>query len=202
MGLSAAADKLAVIDELVSSLGPLGPPAYAAVVVASGFIPLPLFNLLLFGAGSLFGVPLGFAIVYPSAILGACAGFRIGRQLPDSLRRRIPQKLTALQDALADGGFVTLLLLRLTPLPFAPSNLFLGSIPAVSFFTYVLATAVGFLRLLANVFIGSHLRGMFDGQGTFVESAILVVGALAFALAIGNTGRLLLKRKATESKLN
>jgi uncharacterized membrane protein YdjX (TVP38/TMEM64 family) len=159
-----------------------------------------MFNLLLLGAGSLFGLPLGFAVVYPSAILGACAGFRIGRRLPEALRRRIPHKLTVLQDALAEGGFVTMLLLRLTPLPFAPSNVFLGSIPGIPFSTYVLATAAGFLRLVANVFIGSQLRGMIDGQGTLIESALLLVGALAFALALGNTGRLLLKRRAAQAK--
>eukprot|EP00962_Isochrysis_galbana_P035369 scaffold12123_cov128-Isochrysis_galbana.AAC.3 len=194
------ADKLSALDAVIASLGPVGPPAYALVVVVSGLLPLPMFNLLLLGAGSLFGLPLGFAVVYPSAILGACVGFRVGRQLPEWLRRRIPQKLTVLQDALAEGGFVNLLLLRLTPLPFAPSNLFLGSIPAIPFSTYVLATAVGFIRLVANVFIGSQLRGMIDGQGTFVESAVLMGGALAFALAVGNTGRLLLKRRAAERK--
>jgi uncharacterized membrane protein YdjX (TVP38/TMEM64 family) len=198
--LGGIADRLSALDDVVSSLGPAGPPAYALLVVVSGLLPLPMFNLLLLGAGSLFGMPSGFGIVYPSALLGACVGFRVGRQLPETLRRRIPQKLTVLQDALAEGGFVTLLLLRLTPLPFAPSNLFLGSIPAIPFWTYLLATAIGFLRLVANVFIGSQLRGMIDGQGTFVESAILVGGAVAFALAVGNTGRLLLKRRAAKGK--
>jgi len=90
VNLAAAAEKLAAVDELVSSLGYFGPPAYALAIFVSGTIPFLMFNLLLLGAGSLFGLPLGCAVVYPASLLGACAGFRVGRHFPDSLRRRIP----------------------------------------------------------------------------------------------------------------
>ena len=38
------------------------------------------------------------------------------------------------------------------------------------------------------------------GKGSVVERALLVLGAVAFALAVGNTGRILLKRKAREAE--
>ncbi|EOD13972.1 hypothetical protein EMIHUDRAFT_246535 [Emiliania huxleyi CCMP1516] len=198
--LGSVSAKLAMLDSAVQSLGPFAAPVYALSLVVSGMIPLPAFNVLVLGAGSLFGVTLGFGVVYPAALAGASLGFFLGRRMPASLRRRIPQKLTMLQGALADGGFTTLLLLRLTPLPFAPSNLFLGSIPAVPFGTYIAATALGFLRLCVNVLIGSRVRGMIDGEGTALEQGLVAGGALTFALALGNICRMLLKRKAAESK--
>jgi len=121
----------------------------------------------------------------------------IGLTLP---RDRFSSVQNACRVVLTRSGFLTLLLLRLTPLPFAPSNLFLGSIPGISFSTYFLATAIGFLRLCTNVFIGSQLRGMIDGEETFVERAILLGGAAAFMLAIGNTGRILLLKKSAAGK--
>ena len=93
---------------------------YCLFLILSGSLPLPGFGMLVVASGFLFGFPYGFFLVYPSAVLGACIAFLVGRRIPESWRSRFfPKKLLQLQDAVAQGGFTTLLLLRLTPLPFA-----------------------------------------------------------------------------------
>uniref|UniRef100_A0A7S4B033 VTT domain-containing protein n=1 Tax=Chrysotila carterae TaxID=13221 RepID=A0A7S4B033_CHRCT len=190
---------LVSLEQLASYVewfGPMGPPLYSLLLVISGFVPLPGFGVLILAAGFLFGFPLGIAIVYPSAVLGSCLAFKVGRSLPERYRQRLPKVLLDLQGAVHQGGFTVLLLLRLTPMPFAFSNLFLGSIRGIPFMRYACATALGFLRLSANVFLGSQMARAAEGQGSTMERAIGIGGTVAFVAVIGNVGRLMLKRRA------
>merc|ERR1711920_431492 len=189
---------LEMLDSLVQQLGSAAPPLYALLLVISGFVPLPGFGVLILAAGFLFGFPLGFAIVYPSAVIGSCMAFSVGRSMPSWLRRRLPTVLVDLQGSVSQGGFTILLLLRLTPLPFAFSNLFLGSIPGIPFMRYAAATSLGFLRLSANVFLGSQMAHATDGDGGRVEKVIGIVGAMAFIAATGTLGKHMLKRNAAK----
>lgn len=195
---------LELLDSYVRRLGSAAPPLYALLLVISGFVPLPGFGVLILSAGYLFGFPLGFAIVYPSAVIGSCMAFSVGRSMPECLRRRLPRVLVDLQGSVRRGGFSILLLLRLTPLPFAFSNLFLGSISDIPFMRYAAATAIGFLRLSANVFLGSQMAKATDNDGGWVEKAITIAGATAFIALTGTLGKHMLKqnaaRHAVESK--
>lgn len=107
-------------------------------------------------------------------------------------------RMLRFESALADGGFVTLLLLRLTPLPFGVSNIFLGSILGIRASTHAAATALGFLRLAANVYLGSQLRVLLleeGGDAGALRRGIGIAGAAAFLLASANVARLLLKKR-------
>ena len=169
---------------------------HAMAIVAAGALPLPAFNGLVLAAGYLHGAAGGFAVVYVASLLGAALGFALGRRMPPSLKRRVPAKLRDLQDAVVDGGFSTLLLLRLTPLPFGLSTLFLGSIEAIPYSRFIAATALGFLRLYANTFIGAQAHGMLSEErgSSHIERAVSIGGALACILVIGSLGRALLRR--------
>ena len=138
------------MDDVLHILQSLSPKheaiAFATAITIAGMLPMPLFNLLVLAAGFRFGPNKGFAIVYFPALLGASCGFALGRRMPNALRSKLPHKVIQLQDALAQGGFINLFLLRLTPLPFGASNLFFGSVPSVSYTTFIEATALGFIR--------------------------------------------------------
>jgi len=191
---------LEMLDSYVQQLGSAAPPLYALLLVISGFVPLPGFGVLILAAGFIFGFPLGVAIVYPSAVVGSCMAFSVGKLMPGWLMRRLPVMLLDLQDVIVEGGFTILLLLRLTPLPFAFSNLFLGSIPGIPFTRYASATALGFLRLSANVFCGSQMAKLAEGEGSWVERAIAITGAMAFMTVTGTLGKTMLKRTAAKYK--
>ena len=175
-------DMIEQLRALQLSMGPWAAPMYCLFLILSGSLPLPGFGMLVVASGFLFGFPYGFFLVYPSAVLGACIAFLVGRRIPESWRSRFfPKKLLQLQDAVAQGGFTTLLLLRLTPLPFAFSNLLLGSSAGVSFWSHAAATAIGFLRLALNSFLGTTLNSVLIGDGASgteakIQSIVTLVG--------------------------
>ena len=201
-----SADNLAMLTAAVTSLGVWARPLFCAFLVASGIIPLPGFGMLVVASGFIFGFPNGFLLVYPSAVLSSMLGFLVGRQLPEKWRSKMPTALTSLQHAIHTGGFSTLLLLRLTPLPFAFSNLFLGSNRDVPFWSHAAATALGFTRLALNSYLGSFAGKTLSGhneEGAMLEKIVMLGGVLAAMLAIGSVARNALKQAAVaESKLD
>ena len=89
--------------------------------------PVPgLFSSSLVAAGFTLGFWRGLAAVYPAAVLGAVLSFAAGRRLGARWRAYIPTKVATLCEAIGDGGFFMLLLLRLTPLTVCASSAFLG----------------------------------------------------------------------------
>ena len=178
----------ALVDAAQAS--PYAPAYVACLLVLSGVVPIPGFGGLLLACGYTFGFTKGLAIAYPSAIMGAALGFALGRRYPPS---RIPSKIADLQDVLGECGFATLLLLRLTPLPFALSSLFFGSVPQISAWKHAAATAVGFVRLPLNVYVGAQLGRA--AEGGIAERAAGGIGAVAAALAVGSIANKLLQRR-------
>ena len=188
------------------------PVLAAALIFGSAVVPLPGpgFGALVVAAGAAFGVGRGFAVVYPAAVLGSAAAFGLGRLCAsDRLRARAPKILVELQGALAAAGLPTLLALRLTPLPLALSNLFLGSIPTVRFADFAGATALGFCRLVANVYLGAQLGELgasalsstasADGGEHRLALALQLCGALAAIVSISGVGRALLKNRSRDA---
>ena len=140
-----------------------------------------------------------------SAVLGACIAFLVGRRIPESWRSRFfPKKLLQLQDAVAQGGFTTLLLLRLTPLPFAFSNLLLGSSAGVSFWSHAAATAIGFLRLALNSFLGTTLNSVLIGDGASgteakIQSIVTLVGTAGAIAATSKVAHQMIASSSSSS---
>ena len=193
------AEVLGSLSTHMTSLGMAGPVIFCLFLIASGTLPLPGFGMLVVASGALFGFPYGFLLVWPSAVLGAVIAFALGRRMPAKMRSRFPSKLLALQDAVSHGGFTTLLLLRLTPLPFSFSNLFLGSTPGVSATQHATATAVGFLRLALNSYLGTTIARALSGDGSQgggrVEAAVTICGVLAAVGAVSNVVSKMLARQ-------
>lgn len=197
MVAAVSADTLDALQGVLTRLGPWGAPLYCAFLVLSGIFPLPGFGMLVVASGFLFGFPYGFFLVYPSAVLGAVLSFAVGRRIPSSWLSHMPKKLVQLQGAVSQGGFTTLLLLRLTPLPFAFSNLLLGSTQEVSCWSHAAATALGFLRLALNSYLGTTMyNAANDGGGSLVERAVTIGGTVCAIAAVSSVGRRMLAQAA------
>ena len=106
---------------------PFAMPALSLLVFCGAICPVPgLFSSSLVAAGFTLGFWRGFAAVYPAAVLGAVLSFTAGRRFGARWRAYIPTKVATLCEAIGDGGFFMLLLLRLTPLTVCASAGFLG----------------------------------------------------------------------------
>lgn len=177
---------------------PFAMPALSLLVLLGAICPVPgLFSSSIVSSGFVLGFWPGLAAVYPAAVLGACLSFAGGRYLG---RRIVPNKVASLCAAIGDdAGFMTLLLLRLTPLTVCASAAFLGTIPTVRARDHALASAIGFLRLGLHVFVGTTLRNASTGGGSQLERWSSLVAAGLAMLAFGNIAHLLLKRRTTDN---
>lgn len=109
-------------------------------------LPVPGGGLIPLTAGSIFGWPLGFALAWTTATLGACIGLFASRYLLGPVvERRFGPQLTRLHQGLADEGPFYVFALRLMPvLPFGLLNWLLG-VTHIRALHFAIATALGLL---------------------------------------------------------
>lgn len=170
-------------QSLIKSLGPFAPIAYVLVYVITTVLMIPG-SLLTIGAGGLFGLWLGFAVVVAGANIGALCAFLLARTL---LRKRVARwaagnpKFAAIDKAIGREGFKMVLLLRLSPVfPFSLLNYLLG-LTTVKTGEYVLANLIGMLpATFMIVYIAATARDALSGGGLGVWQIVLrVIGLLA-----------------------
>ncbi len=142
----------------VDRLGPAGVLAFVGIYVAAAVLFIPG-SILTLGAGVIFGVFKGTAIVIVSATLGAAAAFLVGRYLArDWVKRKIEgnRRFQAVDEAVAAEGWKIVGLIRLSPLfPYNLLNYTFG-LTRVSLRDYTLASFVGMLPgTVMYVYIGS-----------------------------------------------
>ena len=144
--------------------------AFIVAYVAACVLLVPG-SLLTLGAGFVFGLPVGVAIVSLASTLGASAAFLIGRYF---VRAWVESRLVsmprfaALDRAIGERGALIVLLTRLSPVfPFNLLNYGLG-VTRVKFLHYVGASWLGMLPATAlYVYLGSvgqSLAALFAGE--------------------------------------
>ena len=146
-------------ETYVQSLGAVGPIVVVLVYVLCTVLFIPG-SALTIGSGTLFGLTVGFVVVFLGANLGALTAFLLARTL---LRNRVANwaaanpKFRSLDQAIGKQGFKMVLLTRLSPVfPFVLLNFFLG-LTAVRTGSYVLANLIGMLP--GNFSFCLHRRG-------------------------------------------
>ena len=131
----------------------------AGIAMTPGWIPMML-------GGFLFGAGTGFVLALAGIVFGATAGFVVGRSLLRGWieeRFRKHSRLRALDRAVDDNAFAVVLLSRLAlVLPYNLLNYFYG-LTSVKTSTFVAATAVGMLPIVAMyVYLGTLARDIGD----------------------------------------
>ena len=164
------------------------------------FIPIYIIGTVLFvptavhsvGAGILFGVPMGIFLVSISPLISEGGFFLAGRYLSRAwvLKKVATNKKTqALYDAVAEGGWKMVVLIRLSAvLPFSLVNYALG-LSKIRFSHYLAASWIGMIPgILLNVYLGSFAgKIILDGhrQKNPAEWILFAVGLIAtFAVTI------------------
>jgi len=162
-------------------------------------------SLLTIGAGAAFGAALGLGVgtlvaflsVWLGASIGCCIAMPLGRYLLRDMVANLIKKFTvlsAIDTAIDKKGFLTVLLLRFSPIvPFNAFNYIMGA-TTVSFRDYAIASIFGMAPgTCAYVFIGAAI-GVTANQGngktlecdpdTTVTTIVLVVGIIATIIAV------------------
>jgi uncharacterized membrane protein YdjX (TVP38/TMEM64 family) len=159
-------DWLARFNYGVADLGIWGVLLFILVYILAAVLFFPA-SILTIGAGFIFGLLLGTAIVSIAATAGAALAFLIARYLArDQIERQVANnsRFKRIDRAIGERGVKLIFLLRLSPLiPFNLSNYFFG-LTAVSFWPYVLASWIGMLPgTLLYVYLGAAGKAGLSG---------------------------------------
>lgn len=173
--------------EGVAGLGAAGVAAFVVIYVLACVFMLPG-SVLTLGAGAVYGVVRGVAIVSLASTLGATAAFLVGRHLArERVARMIAgnERFRAIDEAVGREGWKIVGLTRLSPaFPFNLLNYAYG-LTAVRLRDYFLASWIGMLPGTAlYVYLGSLAGSLasLDGRGagrTPAQWALYGVGLAA-----------------------
>lgn len=187
-------DTLSHAIDWIQGLGPVGPVVYGFAYFLLELVAVPALPLTV-GAGYLFGVGRGSAVVSVAATSAAAASFLLARygarDFISGLARRYP-KFRAVDRAVGREGFKFVLLLRLSPLlPFALSN-YLYGLTSVRFWPYVLGSWLGMLPgSVAIVSGGAAVNALSDlSARPEVNPGLIGLGLIATVLVLRSVGKL------------
>jgi len=172
----------------VRDMGVWGPLVFALVYVIATVLMLPGSALTLV-AGAIFGLAWGMVAVSVGSTTGAALAFLISRYLArDTVERRLGRypKFRAVDQAVSEGGWKIVAMLRLSPaIPFNLQN-YLYGVTAIRFWPYVLASWIAMLPgTFMYVYLGYAGRAgvaAATGEGTDrspAQWAMLGVGLIA-----------------------
>ncbi len=173
----------------IDGLGAIAPLAFILfyIVITVAFVPASVVTL---GAGVVFGVVKGSALVFIGAMLGATAAFLVGRYgLRGWVARKIANNLRfeAIDDAIAQYGRKIIFLLRLSPVfPFNLLNYALG-LSQISLKDYVIGSVGMLPGTIMYVYLGSLVGNLATlgadssqpSEAATVQWMIRIVGLIA-----------------------
>lgn len=168
--------------EWLDGIGNWAPIAYVAITVAGVVLILPGF-LFSLGAGFIFGLVQGVALVWVAINLGALLAFLVGRHAIGkkfiSLLNR-HDRIEQINEVLLHKGWKTIMFTRMIPFfPFKLSNYVFG-MAGYSIKDFWLGTAIGILPItIFNVYMGS-MAGALTELGVGNQP----VGALQWAIYV------------------
>ena len=178
---------LDAVKAAVAGMGPAAPLAYGAFYVAAALAFIPGSAITL-GAGALFGVGLGTIVVSIASTTAAAVAFPLARTLLRSRMERLAagsRGFAAIDDAVAEGGWRVVGLLRLSPVvPFSALNYLLG----LTRVPYVPAILVSWAAMLPGtllyVYLGAVGTELAAGASKGWEEWTLLGVGLAATLAV------------------
>lgn len=146
----AATQRVAVPDpetvrRAVNEAGAMGPALFIGLYAAWTLLPVPK-NIATIAAGAVFGLVPGAALAWSGAMTGAVLAYGVSRALGrDAVDRLMRGRLSTATTAIANQGFLALVLVRLVPVvPFTVINYGAG-VTAISLRSYVAGSAVGMI---------------------------------------------------------
>lgn len=170
----------AVTHAFVAGLGWLGPLALIGGFVLQAVLPVLPALVMIAVTARAYGPVEGFLIVYLGTLLGAAAGYGLGRAVGDTLVRTLAgERARATAHAFAERyGVQGVLLVRLMPVLSADVMNLVAGAARMGFRPFMLATAAGALPVtVLVVWLSGSARRMAWGLGLL--SALVAAGVAA-----------------------
>lgn len=171
------------VRDTVSATGAWAPVAWLVLMVGCTQLPLPR-TVWTISAGALFGLVAGSALALTGLALSATVSLLLVRRIGSGALRRTSDpsshpRLAALQDLLAERGWVGLLGLRMIPaVPFSLLNYVCG-VTRIPFVPYLGATVLGSApNTVATVAATDALLGGGSPWVLTVSAVMILVGLL------------------------
>lgn len=171
------------VMEWIENQGAVGAVVFILLYIAACVFMLPG-SVLTLGAGAIYGLWFGFALVSVASTLGAGAAFLVGRYVArDWVSSKIEgnDKFRAIDEAVAGEGWKIVFLTRLSPvIPFNLLNYGYGA-TKVSFRHYFFASWIGMMPgTLLYTYIGYIGGSAAEGGGTSAAQwAVRIIGLVA-----------------------
>ena len=176
-------DWLEAFEKRIEGMGVPGGMLYAAIYLAGSLVFVPG-SVLGLGAGYLFGVAGGMAVVWPAVTASEAIAFVVARHLArrpfERLAKRRPT-FGAIDKAVRKNGWKMVVLLRLSAIvPFSLTNYFLG-LTSVRFVPYIVTSSLGMLPgIFFYVYLGAAGKSLSEnGSRSPWEWAVLAAGLVA-----------------------
>lgn len=137
-------------ERLAAAAAPLGDHAWGPVLAAVGVavaatLLIPV-TMLIVAMSLLFGPLVGPSVSLAGCLMGAAAGYGLGRLLwPDAIKRLAGKRLSRMSRTLSRRGVLTMVAIRVVPIaPFTVINLVAGS-AEFRFRDFLIGTLIGLL---------------------------------------------------------
>lgn len=131
-----------------------------------GIPPMLGFTFAVTMSGFIYGFPNGSIPAMTGAVTSAMISFGLIHKLQLAKRIKFSTKrqemYQAIQDAITQGGFKMILLIRICPLPWQLTNLVLSLIPAMTWQRYLISTLIACFKFNMDVWVGSQLANLSD----------------------------------------
>ncbi|WP_256983687.1 TVP38/TMEM64 family protein [Rhodococcus sp. 15-649-2-2] len=178
------------IRDRVASAGPWGIALFVVLYAVLSATPFPASTLTI-ASGLLFGLAVGATVVVFAATIGAYLGYWGARALGrGQVARTEWDRLRRLDAMLGRRGLVSVLLVRLVPLPFSLVN-YAAGVSAVGQRDYVVGTMVGIVpATVAYTALGAYGTSPLSWPFAVALLAVLAIAAGSALLArrLGLTG--------------
>ncbi|KAI8080725.1 uncharacterized protein B0P05DRAFT_539350 [Gilbertella persicaria] len=136
----------------------------SCLIIVTSIPPMIGFTFMTTLTGFIYGFPGGILPAVCGAFMGANIAFGLIRTFEFSRWVRLSpskqEKYVAIQEAIEQGGFKMMMLIRLSPIPWPITNMLLSVLPTITTQQFVLSSALSSIKVSLEVWIGSQLADL------------------------------------------
>lgn len=187
-----------VASQYWEALGILGQLGIALGIFIVSFPPMSGFSFLVTAAGAIYGIKTGLIISALGSTIGSACAFMVVSKLFRTqaevlVERNQTLKMLTMAVRHSDSSFIqetiSLMLIRVLPLPYSLTNGAMACVPNASVVCYALATFLSSPKNVVSLFVGHQMRKLGEDQGGgrlsdlgIVLMAISVYASISFFL--------------------